>query len=437
MPSRSPSPSSYEIRGPETRRELMALADLYGKAFGQYQRLYDLFLDKHFHQMPREQWRLSRAMWTPDGSPVALVRICDRTMRLGAAMLRVAGIGDVCTHPTLRKRGLLRMLFTHVNRFLRDEGYDLSLLFGIPDFYDKFGYVTGVSNGTLQLPRRQAARLSGPYTGRHIRRADARAIARLFRDDLAIRDGAMARWGDAWLKLAVREKLCRVLADAKGRLRAYYRARTDGDALVLTEVSLGRKPDQPGVLSVLADMAKVARACEKPSLRFELDPAHPIGRFCVADGCEVRWWIGHRGGAMARITHLENLCHHMAPEWERLLAARWHRLPACAGQRRATGKMPVPPEWSGRLRLKTDIGAVDLAITRGKVEVVGRASLPREPAPAAIAADQDKLCRLVLGFHSPAAAVFLGEARITAAARPLADALFPARSLVFFPYDRF
>ncbi len=143
MPSREPSPSSYEVRGPETRREVMALADLYGKAFGQYQRLYDLFLDKHFHQMPREQWRLARALWAADGSPVAMVRVCDRTMRLGAALVRVAGIGDVCTLPTLRKRGLLRTLFTHVNQFMRDEGYDLSLLFGIPNFYTKFGFGGG------------------------------------------------------------------------------------------------------------------------------------------------------------------------------------------------------------------------------------------------------------------------------------------------------
>ena len=178
-------------------------------------------------------------------------------------------------------------------------------------------------------------------------------------------------------------------------------------------------PDQAGVVSVLADMVKVAKACEKPNLRFELDPAHPIGRFCLADGCETRSWIGHRGGSMVRITNLETLCQHMAPEWERLLAAS-----------------PVAG-WSGRLRLKTDIGTVDLAIAKGKVSIVGGASLPRESAPATITADQDKLCRLVVGFHTPSAAAFLGEARITPAARPLADALFPARSLVFFPYDRF
>jgi len=420
VPARRPSPSSFEIRGPEKRRDILALADLYGKAFGRYQPLYDSFLDKHFHQMPREQWRLARALWAPDGSPVAMVRVCDRTMRLGAALVRVAGIGDVCTLPTLRKRGLLRTLFTHVNQFMHEEGYDLSLLFGIPNFYDKFGFVVGAWNAWVQLPRAQAARLSAPYRGRRARRADIAAMRRLHADDLAIRDGAMERWGKAWLRRACRDKWCRVIEDARGGPLAYWRGepRPD-DAFALTEASLGRRPTRDAVVSVLADMAKVARACEKPKLRIELPAAHPMGRFCVADGCEVHRVIGHRGGSMVRITHLESLCQHMAPEWERLLAAS----PAAG--------------WSGRLRFKTDMGAVELAIAKGKVSIVGGASVPRESPPAAIAAPQDKLCRLILGFHTPAEAAFLGDVRITPAARPLADALFPARSLVFFPYDRF
>jgi len=416
MPLKCPRPDALTIRGPDNRRELEALADLYGKAFGRYQPLYDSFLDKHLHRMPREQWRLARAMWAPDGSPVAMVRVCHRTMRLGAAMVRVAGIGDVCTHPKLRKRGLMRTLFAHVNQFMRHEGYDLSLLFGIPNFYHKFGYVVGVATEWLLVPRGQLEELKAPYSGRRARLADAEAIRRLHLADLATRDGAMARWGDAWARRACREKWCRIISDQRGRPLAYWRGGPHGDdTFALAEASLGRRPRRDLVVSVLADLARAAKACEKPRLRIELPAAHPIGRFCVADGCEVRHTIGHRGGSMVRITHLGSLCQHMAPEWERLLAAS----PAAG--------------WSGRLRLKTDIGAVDLAIGKERV----RPEPPRGRAAAVIAAGQDKLCRLVLGFHAPAAAAFLGEVRISRAARPVAEAVFPVRSLAFFPYDRF
>ncbi|MBM4032317.1 MAG: GNAT family N-acetyltransferase [Planctomycetes bacterium] len=438
MPAKRKPPCPYEIRGPRTRQEAMALADLYGKAFGNWPRLFELCKDLFLHRMPREQWRLSRAMWAPDGTPIAQVRIADRTMRLGAALVRVAGIGDVCTLPHLRKKGMMRSLFDHVNQFMRDEGYDLSLLFGIPNFYDKFGFITGVANDGLLVSRQQLAELKAPHRGRRARRADAAAIRRLHLDDLAARDGAMARWGGLWARRSCREKWCRIIEDAKGRPSAYWRGEPRGDdAFALTEVSLGRRPSRDAVVSVLADLARAAKACEKPKVRIELPTAHPIGQFCLADGCEVHRTVGHRGGAMVRIVGLESLCRRMAPEWQRLLASWWHRLPACVGEPPITGKMPVPPVWNGRLRLKTDIGAVDLVASRGKIEVVGGASLPRVCAPATVTASQANLCRLILGFHTPSAALALGEARITPAARPLAAAIFPTRSLAFFPWDRF
>ena len=408
-------PDACEIRGIETRDEAELVADLYGKAFRGYEWHYRNYTDLLFKRVPREQWRLSRVVWTPDGVPVASVRIADRTMRLGSVMVRMGGIGDVCTHPFCRKLGLMRRLFTHCVEFMRDEPYDLSILGGIPNFYDKFGYITAHGNWTLQLPRGQVARLRGPHAGRRARRSDADAVERLFRGDLAIRDGAMLRPDRGWLGRGLKDRFARLLVDDKGQARAYYWGAPDGDAFALREVSLGRKPDRDGIVSVIADMVKVAKRCEKPNLRFDLPPEHPIGQFCVADGCTLRRNIGHRGGGMARITNLETLCSRMAPEWASLLAAS----PAAG--------------WRGRLRLKTDMGTIDLAVSPGAVEP----QPPEGRTTALIAADQGKLCRLVLGFHSPATALMLEEVRITQAALPLAEALFPPRGFVIFPADHF
>ena len=408
-------PDALEIRGPRTRAEVEAVADLYGKGFGDYPHLYSSYVDRLSRRLPREQWHLSRTMWMPDGTPIAHVRVCHRVMRLGAAMVRVGGIGDVCTHPSHLKRGLMRHLFTHVVEFMGQEDYDLSILWGIGNFYDKFGYIVALTDGTLQCRRRQVARTKGPYRGRRGKLADAKAVRRLFEADLATRDGGMERPDDHWLRRNLCGKAIRVLADPKGRPRAYYEASPDGDALVLHEVSLGRRPGEPAIRSVVADMVRVAKTHEKPNLRFALPPTHPIGQFLRADGCEIRRTIGHRGGAMARITNLQTLCTRMAPEWNRLLAAS----PAAT--------------HTGRLRLKTDMGTIDLAIADATVTP----SPPRGRAAATIAADQDKLTRLLLGFHTPETSLFLGETRITKPALPLAQTLFPPRDLLIFGADHF
>ena len=415
---------NLDIRAPRTRRELEACADLYGKAFQNYERHYRLYLHNVLQGTPREQWRLSRAVWTPDGTPIAHIRICDRRMRLGAARVRVGGIGDVCTHPFHRKHGLMRRLFDHVLDFLREERYDLSILWGTPRFYDKFGFIVALSDGTMDKSRDQAARFEAVYRGRRAKRADAPAVRRLFEADLALRDGAMERPNGLWFRRALREKTLRVLEDDRGRLRAYYQAAAENDALVLREVSLGPRPDVPTMHSLLADMAAVAKRLEKPTLRFTIPPAHPLGQFLVADGCEVRRWIGHRGGAMARVGHLPSLCAAMVPEWERLLAAS--PVAGSSGRFRLRVTDPTAPHGGGG-------GTVDLVLRRGRV----RPEPPEGRTPAVLTAAQDKLTRLLLGFHSVSTAKMLGELRVTPAAEPLASALLPGRDLTSFAPERF
>ncbi|NQT87997.1 GNAT family N-acetyltransferase [bacterium] len=401
-----------EIRGIRTPAELEAVADLYGRAFHGYGWHYTRYLNI-VKRLPKDQWRLSRTLWGADGKPISHVRICDRTMRLGAALLRVGGIGDVCTDPFRRKRGTMRRVFADVIQVFHDEPYELSLLWGIPRFYDKFGFTVALSRGTLQMPREQAARFAATWRGRRMRKDDAAAVRRLFAADLKTRDGGMERPDPAWVNRANREDETRVLAD--GKARAYYRCRLEEDALLLNEVSLGARPTREAVEAVLADMVRVAKKREKPNLRFDLSLGHPVARFCVADGCSIRRHTGHRGGGMARIGNLETLCERMAPEWERLLAAS-----TLAG-------------WRGTLRLDTDIGRVDLVIARGRV-------WPRAPegrADARLVADQDKLTRLVLGFHDVETARLLGEARFVGDALPLAAVLFPERHLDIFEHDHF
>jgi len=327
--------SRCEIRGIRTRAEVFAVADLYGKAFRSYDWHYSRYVDFLLKRVPREVWRLSRVLWAPDGTPIAQIRVCDRTMRLGATKVRVGGIGDVATHPFYRRQGLMRHLFAHVIRFMNDEGYDISMLWGIPNFYDKFGYVVGLRNPAVEVSRAQLEDLEAPFPGRKARRSDIPALLRLHQADAATRDGAMDRWGDLWARRAVRGGSCRIVEDDPGEPRAYYLWEGDDRAVVLTEVSLGRRPTRELIVSVLRDLACVARRQEKPTVRLQVAFEHPLARFCVADGCEVRDHIPHRGGGMVRVINLESLCEKMVPEWERLLASS-----PLAG-------------WRGRLRLKT------------------------------------------------------------------------------------
>jgi predicted acetyltransferase len=64
----------------------------------------------------------------------------DLPMRIGDAVIRMAGIGDVYTEREHRMKGYMRYLYEDTLTYMTEEGYDVSMLFGIPDFYTKFGY---------------------------------------------------------------------------------------------------------------------------------------------------------------------------------------------------------------------------------------------------------------------------------------------------------
>ena len=88
--------------------------------------------------------------WRPSHTPVVVVdnrivstlRIWDRRVHLGVTPIRMGGIGGVTTHPDYRERGIATRLMEHAAEHMRDDGYDLGLLFSaIPArFYLRLGW---------------------------------------------------------------------------------------------------------------------------------------------------------------------------------------------------------------------------------------------------------------------------------------------------------
>ena len=98
-----------------------------------------------------------------DGRLVAAVGVFPMTWHVGAAALRVAGIGGVSTHPRYRGRGLMIALMRHCVEEIRAAGYPLSFLDGRRRRYRHFGYEQCGTEllFTLQRDDLQAAGVDG------------------------------------------------------------------------------------------------------------------------------------------------------------------------------------------------------------------------------------------------------------------------------------
>ncbi|MCA9913094.1 MAG: GNAT family N-acetyltransferase [Anaerolineae bacterium] len=77
-----------------------------------------------------------------DRKMVAFMTVDPYALRYGRAVLRVSGIGSVCTHPEHRRRGYAAALMREVLAYATEEGSHLALLDGIPNYYDRFGFMS-------------------------------------------------------------------------------------------------------------------------------------------------------------------------------------------------------------------------------------------------------------------------------------------------------
>ena len=99
----------------------------------------------------REGWKIEI---TDGDRSVSRLWISDLQMHIGRCPVRTGGIGGVGTDPEYRRRGLARRLLEAALELMEEEGFDASFLFGIQDFYHRFGFVTCMAEPRIHLDTR-------------------------------------------------------------------------------------------------------------------------------------------------------------------------------------------------------------------------------------------------------------------------------------------
>lgn len=150
-------------------------------------------------------------------------------LRIGAAVLRVDGIGGVETHEGFRRRGLARYVLDAAIEHMSAGDAALTMLYGIVDFYPKFGYVTAGPDYRLVLPvSERVAEVPIGWTVRGFVPTDLPNLQTLYATATVdaswacVRDATAYPW-DRLLAVAPAERdhECRVVVDDRGVLRGY------------------------------------------------------------------------------------------------------------------------------------------------------------------------------------------------------------------------
>lgn len=396
------------LLAPDRRRHGDEICDLCGKVFsggGTYYYGFRDFCRRGYILGSHYDWAASRIGLVGDRI-VTHYGVWDYPMRIGAARVRVGGIGAVATDGDFRKRGLMARTARASIDAMAGLGYDLSILFGIEDFYHRFGYIRAWSDTTwtvrpADLPKeRPAGRL--------------RKFAPVHRDDVAAiynRENA-TRTGTAVKPTYPR---CMYLRPMEGRLWTDSRGRTAGYVVFLRKpgliecVEVGGDLDQ--VLRVLAALARQG-GCQDVQFSTFSDASPLIRRLRQGSGkAETRHL--RSGGAMVLTVNLAATLGKMAPELTRRLRAS-----LLAG-------------WKGRLLVADGRQEAMLVIDRSRVRV--------EPGARAAHAIRggDEIAQLLIGADDPDAIFEARGTRLTGDARRLAGVLFPNQHPQLSLRDRF
>ncbi len=331
----------------------------------------------------------------------------DLTMRIGDVPVRCGGIGGVNTEVAYRGKGYSRRVLEDSTAFMRESGYHLGALFGIPYYYHKFGYASAFVSSESSVDTRDAETAVARYRVRDFRPEDAPAVIGLYNALTAQRTGTVARDPSKWQSLRPRGGWSPrmgtfVLLDGD-RIVGYAAYRLDPWRHAIVEMGYA---DRAVFGSLLAESARRAVEARVEHVVFHMPPDDPFIVYCQRYGCQTKIGYPRCGGGMARIINQKALLEVLHPLFARRLGE--------AGQ----------GDWSGTLVIATDLGTDRLRFGTGGETL--HVEMP-----------QSTLAQCLLGYRSVRDALFESQACADEAALPILEALLPQGFPYVFILDRF
>ena len=363
------------------------------------------------------RWQLSLVK---DGEAVSGVGIVRSSIRIGSASVRMAGIAGLWTSPDHRLKGYGGRSMWEAIRLMEAEGCDTSVLFGITDYYHRYGYAPVFPDVALSLSSADLPRCEGA-AARRMRRSDLAEVVRLYNTHSGLRTGMVVRgqdWVPRWRMPRMGEDTVRragrvtVVCRPSGRIAAYYVSDIQAGRFDVSELGVS---DPWSCLALASALRRRATRQRIERIRVHVPPDDTFARFCVRFGSEHRTAYPSNSGSMGRIIRLAPLFEKLLPT----LDSRW----ACTD---------VP--WERDLELSTDIGKIHVNAVSGRVVT---SLAPLSLSPVKVSLSILKLSQLAFGYRAATDIAHDTGVRIPRAALPILDVLFPVGTPYMWWSDRF
>ena len=351
---------------------------------------------------------------------VSGLTIRDLKMRIGTSSILIGGIAGVYTRREYRMKGFSKKVINYAINWMHENNYPLSALFGIPNFYHKFGYVVFMGEHTLTILIRNAEEAEKRFKVELVEELDKevlKAIATIYNENNEERTGTIVRDPEEWRGFSKgvgweHKPIVHVVKNERGNIVGYlaYDPWQYGDTLNIAEIG-SKNNDYKVFETIISFLVEKGIRGRYAYLTFYLPLDHPFTKFAIRYGYTMKSYYPKRAHGMARIICLKELFDKIKPELER-------RLIESKNKHKAS------------VLIDTDIGSITLKIDESVLEV------SEEPkANYRIKLSQSSLTQLVLGYRDIRDLAYK-EAKVDSEVLPLLNILFPRSAPYVWPADR-
>ncbi|MFY9985226.1 MAG: GNAT family N-acetyltransferase [Chthoniobacterales bacterium] len=326
-------------------------------------------------------------------------------VRVGRARILTAGIGSVATDGHYRKRGFLRQTANATLEALRDSDYEVSVLFGIPNFYEQFGYCRAWTflNATIEVGQISTEAIPGKLE--RCRSAARSDLAALYNRENANLTGT-----------AVRPvfPLGNPLVESDAYLWKQHQQVAGFVFVGVNRNTLEVRSWAGNPEVILAVVRRLAKARGLATIQFRwIHYQSQLSRFLRRQNSDFKSDYRSSGGPMIRAISLQRFTRRLLPELEDRL-----RRSHLSG-------------WSGDLLVDDSQEAVTLRIKQGKIEL-----LPGSRSENSISGGE-AIAQLMFGTDDPQETIDSGGIRLRGQAKFLVPVLFPNEYPALSFWDRF
>ncbi|MEI8196741.1 MAG: GNAT family N-acetyltransferase [Phycisphaerae bacterium] len=342
--------------------------------------------------------------------------IWDHQIRIGSALLRIGGVGAVATHSDYRHRGYMEQTAQASIEAMHQLGYDFSILFGINNFYHRFGYTRAWSDATYFLPLTE---LPAP-ADKQARKLTLIPFPEPMRPDL----NKLFNAHNAGLTgTAVRPTYHH--ANVRGERRGYQWNRrgtkntAEGYIVVMVQSPRLRVIETVGATADICQaIRQVARELNCPDLSFDHLPYDSdLARQLRRGNCRQEISYAKNGNALIRTINLPQALTKMSRELARRLA-----------------RSPLA-QWRGQLLIADPRASALLNITPGQIKVTPHTT--RKIPTKHTLRGGDAIAQLLLGTSDPRETAATYNLQITGDAQPLLAFLFPDQHPTLHEIDKY